>query len=105
MGEHKTAPGSKTVLLFEERGPTSRFIYARIEDNGDLVIEGQDVGAMPRECFDDGDYEFSVTVRAEDRDRVLLAMIQKVFGGNFSAVDTFREFLKEKGISYGWMTW
>jgi len=30
----------KKVQLFEVRGPTSRFIHARIEDNGNLVIEG-----------------------------------------------------------------
>lgn len=46
-----------------------------------------------------------MTVRSEDKDSVMLALIEKLFGGRFSAVDEFREFLKEKGIPCGWMTW
>jgi hypothetical protein len=105
MDNGKTELGPKKVQLFEERGPTSRFIHARIEDNGNLVVEGQDVGEAPRQWFDDDDYEFFVTVREERKDQVLLALIKKVFGGKFRAVDEFREFLKEKGIPFGWMTW
>jgi hypothetical protein len=105
MDEDKTGLRFKKVLLLEEKGPTSRFIHARVEDNGDLVVEGQDVGEAPQKWFDDEDYEFWVTVRAEDKDSVILALIEKLFGGRFSAVDKFREFLKEKGIPFGWMTW
>jgi hypothetical protein len=105
MEENKAELSSIKVLLFEERGSTSRFIHARIENNGNLVVEGQDVGAAPLEWFDDEDYEFIVTVSKEEKDRVLLALIQKVFGGKFRAVDDFREFLEEKGVPFGWMTW
>ena len=42
MDKDKTGLGSKKVQLLEERGPTSRFIHARIEGDGNLVIEGQD---------------------------------------------------------------
>ncbi len=105
MDEEKTVLRSKKVQLLEERGSTSRFIHARIEDNGTLVVEGQDVGEAPEEWFGDSDYEFIVTVQAEDKDWVLLALIEKLFGGKFRAVDEFREFLKEKGIPSGWGTW
>jgi hypothetical protein len=47
MEEHKSKLDSKKVMLLEERGATSRFIHARIEDNGNLVFEGQDVGEAP----------------------------------------------------------
>lgn len=105
MDEDKTVLRFKKVQLLEERGPTSRFIHARIEDNGNLIVEGQDVGEAPQKWFDDEDYEFWVTVKAEDKDSVILALIEKLFGGRFSAVDEFRDFLKEKGIPFGWMTW
>jgi hypothetical protein len=105
MEGNKAELYSKRVLLLEERGATSRFIHARIENNGNLVVEGQDVGEEPLKWFDDEDYEFFVTVREEDKDQVLLALIQKVFGGKFRAVDDFREFLEEKGVPFGWMTW
>ena len=105
MDEDKTGLRFKKVQLLEERGSTSRFIDVRIEDNGDLVMEGQDVGDAPKKWFGDEDYEFWVTVKAEDKDIVILALIERLFGGRFGAVDEFREFLKEKGIPFGWMTW
>ena len=105
MGEDKIGLGPKEVQLLEERGPTSRFVFARIEENGNLIVEGQDVGKAPQECFGDSDYEFWVTVAAADKDRVMLALIEKLFAGRFSAVDEFRAFLKERGIPFGWMTW
>lgn len=105
MDEDKTGLRIKKVQLLEERGPTSRFINARIEDDGNLIVEGQDLGEAPKKWFDDEDYEFWVTVKAENKDSVILALIEKLFGGRFSAVDEFREFLKEKGIPFGWMTW
>jgi len=105
MAEDKTVLRFKKVQLLEERGPTSRFVHARIEDGGNLVMEGQDVGEAPQKWFGDEDYEFWVTVKAENKDSVILALIEKLFGGRFSAVDEFRDFLKEKGIPFGWMTW
>ena len=105
MEEDKTKSGLKKIKLFEERGPTSRFISAEVDENGKLIVSGQDVGETPRKLIDDGDYEFIVTVNAKDKDRVTLALIEKVFGGRFWAVDEFRQFLEEKGIPYGWMVW
>ena len=72
MEGNKAELYSKRVLLLEERGATSRFIHARIENNGNLVVEGQDVGEEPLKWFDDEDYEFFVTVREEDKDRSFL---------------------------------
>jgi hypothetical protein len=46
-----------------------------------------------------------VSIRRQDEDRVILALIEKLFGGRFGAVDEFSEFLKEKGIPFGWMSW
>ena len=47
MEGNKAELYSKRVLLLEERGATSRFIHARIENNGNLVVEGQDVVRSP----------------------------------------------------------
>jgi hypothetical protein len=94
MKEGEIEAGSNEIRLFEERGETSRFIYAKIEDNGNLVVSGQDVGEAPKKFFDDSDYEFWVTVKGEDKDRLVLALIQRVFGGKFKAADEFREFPK-----------
>jgi hypothetical protein len=105
MEEGDTRAKAKEIRLFEEKGPTSRFIYAKIEDNGDVVVSGQDVGEAPRKFFNDGDYEFWVTVKEEHKDQLILVLIEKLWKGKFKAVEEFREFLKEKGIPSEWMTW
>ncbi len=93
------------VQLFQERGETSRFIDAEINDDGNLVVSGQDVGEAPLHWWGDSDYEFWVTVASQHKDRVLLALLEQLYGGHFSAVDEFRSFLQSKGIPFGWMTW
>jgi hypothetical protein len=93
------------VKLFEERGETSRFTTAEIKETGDVVVLCQDIGKAPEEWWGDSDYEFWVTVKEEDKNKLLLALIEKLYGGHFSAVDEFRTFLETKGIPFGWMTW
>lgn len=94
-----------TVKLFEEEGRTYRQIHAYINQSGDLVMSAQDVGAAPEEFFDDSDYEFWATVKSADKDKVLLVLIEKLYGGHFRAVDEFRQFMDEKGIDCEFDTW
>jgi hypothetical protein len=86
------------VQLYEYRGSTSTFIDAEINESWDLVISGQDVGEAPRVMWGDSDYEWWVVVKAEHKDKVLLALIEQVFGGTDRSADEFRAWLTEKGI-------
>lgn len=96
---------AKRIRLYEERGDTSRFIDAEIGEDGELLVVGQDVGKAPREWWGDGDYEFWVTVPSECKDDVLLALLERVYGGSPSAVDDFRELLGSRGINFEFTTW
>ena len=73
--------------------------------DGELVVFGQDVGKAPREFWGDGDYEFWVTVPSEYKDAVLLALIERLYSGNPSAVDEFRGFLEAQGIDFEFRSW
>lgn len=64
----------------EGAGRTSVNVDVVIRDNGDLVLEGQDLGAAPREIFGDSDYEYWLTIRSEDRNRVLEALLAETGG-------------------------
>jgi hypothetical protein len=105
MGKDEEQPKAKSVSLYQQRGETSRFIDASINKDGDLVVSGQDVGKAPREFWGDADYEFWVHVRSEHKDDVLLALMEKLYGGSASAVTDFREFLKSRGIPNEFDTW
>ncbi|NHJ12924.1 MAG: hypothetical protein EAX95_04570 [Candidatus Thorarchaeota archaeon] len=93
------------VKLYEYRGETSVFIDAEINDEGSLVLSGQDVGEAPEKHFGDSDYEYWVVVKEEQKDRVILALIEKTYGGNSKAVSEFMDLMKSKGIPYEFDTW
>ena len=89
---------SETVKLVNQSGSTSIHIDARIEESGDLVISGQDIGDAPEEFFGDLDYEYWLTVPAAEKDRLLMALIEKHYAGDASVVSRLRDLMKEKRI-------
>lgn len=89
---------ASSARLYEQRGETSVLIDAEIDDSGDLQVSGQDLGRAPEEFWGDTDYEYWVIVRRDHKDRLLLALIERVFAGHPTAVSEFAEFLKSHGI-------
>ncbi len=59
------------VELCRHSGPTSIYIDAEILMNGDLQISGHDLGAAPLELMGDSDYEYWLTIRSAQKDRLL----------------------------------
>jgi len=62
---------SKSIVLRNSRG---RFLKASIKTDGDLVIEGQDIGAEVEAFFGYSEYEWAWTISAKDCDRLLAAL-------------------------------
>ena len=91
---------TEVVKLVSQRGSTSIYIDVSIEDDGDLRFSGQDIGDAPEEIFGDSDYEYWLTVPAAEKDRVLLALIEKVYRDNATVVSEFRDFLESKNIPF-----
>ncbi len=93
------------VKLYEADGATRVHIDASVTDDGDLQVAGHDIGEAPKKWWGHDDYEYIVTIRKKDKDRLLLALIEATFGDDASAVSRFRDFAREKDIPYGWFTW
>jgi hypothetical protein len=93
------------VKLYEYRGKTWVFINAEINEKGSLVLSGQDVGEVPEKHFGDSDYEYWVVVLEQHKDRVILVLMEKAFGGNSKAVSEFMDLMKSKGIPYEFDSW
>lgn len=91
--------------LYESRGETSIFIDVEIDNNGEVLFSGQDVGKAPKEFWGDSDYEYWFIVHHDQKDLLLLSLIEKMFGGNPDAFSNFREFLIERGIDYEYGSW
>ena len=104
MSTGSTPPPGRVILL-EQRGETSRFTHAEIDENGRLLMLTQDIGRAVEEHWGDSDYEFWVTLPAAAKDRLLLALLAQQYTGRFSAVDEFRAFLDAAGIEYKFENW
>ena len=92
------------IQLVRQNGPTSIYIDVRIGEDGELLFSGQDIGEAPSDMFGDIDYEYFLSVPAAEKDRVLLALLEKFYAGNASVVSEFKELLESKGISFGFHT-
>jgi hypothetical protein len=99
---------TEKVILRNERTTTdSRYLSVSFNPDGDLVIEGQDIGDEVRRCFDCSEYEWIWTIRASSVVALkhalgnpdgLLHCLQQKFSGNNAA--NIGSFLAEHDIVY-----
>lgn len=90
----------RRVQLVEKGGKTSIHVRAEIDDRGNLLISGQDVGEAAREFWGDDDYEYWLLVESAEKDHLLLKLIQHVYGGKPRAFEEFLAWVKANGIPY-----
>ena len=90
---------NEPIELVNQGGSTSIHIDVCLKENGDLLFSGQDIGEAPEKIFGDLDYEYWLTIPAAEKDRVLLALIEKHYAGDASVISTLREFMESKQIS------
>ncbi len=95
---------SKSIVLRNSRG---RFLKASINTEGDLVIEGQDLGAEVEKFFGYSEYEWAWTISAKDCDRLLAALggepdLLSALGERFSGENAadLQSFLQSEGIKF-----
>lgn len=63
-----------------------------------MLLSGQDIGEAPQQIFGKDDYEYWLRVPAAAKDRLLLALIDEIYGGNASVVSELKEFLEAQDI-------
>jgi hypothetical protein len=94
-------PIKKVTMMEFKAERDSRHLDAKIDDEGNLVLEGYDIGDSVEEFWGDFDYEYWLTVSQEYKDTVLLLLIQEKFE-NSSA---FKTWLEEKDIPHKFDSW
>ena len=92
----------KEITLIESKTDRcSSSLVARIDDEGNLVLEGYDTGELVREWWGDSDYEYWLKVADDDKDTVLLWLIKERFKDD----SEFKEWLNSKGIPNQFQSW
>jgi hypothetical protein len=88
----------RKVTLREKRTEKDvSILEAYINDDGDLVLEGYDVGEAPKQFWGDSDYEYVRMIKSEHKRKILNGLI----GEQFSAESDFKAWLDSKGIPSG----
>jgi hypothetical protein len=85
---------NKITLIKSDSERVSVRLTARIGAGGDLILEGFDYGEFVEEVFGDDDYEYSLTVKADYKDTILLNLIKEKFAND----SEFKLWLDEKQI-------
>jgi hypothetical protein len=85
---------NKITLIESKSEGLSVHLAARIAENGDLILEGYDIGQFVEDRFGKSDYEFSLKIQAEYKDTILL----KLIGEKFANDAEFKAWLDEKQI-------
>ncbi len=96
------------VVLREERDKDDiRHLSARLLDNGDLLFEGQDLGASVEKFFGYREYEWDWTIKAEHLPAFAKALgttgeILPALGEKFSGPNArdLKPFMEEHGIPF-----
>lgn len=92
----------KEINLIESKSERiSVHLSAKIDESGDLILEGYDSGSFVKERFDDYDYEYSLKVKSEYKDTILLLLVKERFAND----SEFRQWLAEKGIPSEFWSW
>ena len=109
------------MIIYQSKGEGIRILVtARINPNGDLVVDGVDHGPIVKRLQGDSDYEYALTIKAKDKSRLitylqqhgtqikndedLLLWLQQNYGHNrgFSAL---MNFCKEINIPFDSFFW
>ncbi|MFC1715719.1 hypothetical protein ACFL6S_18775 [Candidatus Poribacteria bacterium] len=85
----------KKITMWERRTKTDvNILEAMINDNGDLALEGYDLGEAPKKFWGDSDYEYGRVVKKKYKDKILRLLIKERFGTD----SDLKKWLDEKGI-------
>lgn len=102
MSEENNTEKLDSITIWDIYRDKNHYILtAEIKENGDLFLEGQDLGPDVLEWFGDSDYEYFYTIKQEWKDTVLLHLLAE----KFTLSDTPQMWLKRKNIPYDFSNW
>lgn len=94
-------PTNKVRLRENKTKEITNWLDALIDEKGNLVLEGYDLGEAAEMFWGDSDYEFWLTVEKEFKDSILLLLIKE----KFTSDTKFKKWLEEKGIPSRFDSW
>ncbi|MBP9718241.1 hypothetical protein KBD59_03015 [Candidatus Gracilibacteria bacterium] len=86
-------------ILHRKNGSDVERIWIEINPDGSLVLHGQDLGPRVEEQWGRDEYEYSLTIPASEKDRVLLELLKEKYADTRCS-QQLRDWLTEKKIPH-----
>lgn len=110
-GEAEAVEGPERIVRLREerRGDDSRNLWAYVDEEGSLHIDGQDLGPGTAPVSPDGEYEWFTTVRREDVADLVAALggraeedVLDLLAERFSGEDSYEleRVVRESGVPF-----
>jgi hypothetical protein len=91
---------SHVIEIARQEGTAFRRVDLRLEDDGAIVLEGQDMGPTVEEVWGDTDYEFWVRVALPSLPKLAFELLREKFAGRLDAVEAFRDWCRAHGVEH-----
>lgn len=114
MSPVASAERRKVSLRNERDGPDSRFLDAWLDDEGNLRLDGQDLGPATAMVSSDGEYEYFKTIAAADLPALLATLGAEPGADVLEELEAhwtgpgsyeFERLLRDSGIPVQLFTW
>jgi hypothetical protein len=91
--------------IARQEGTEFRSIYLRVEDDGGIKMDGQDIGPNVKRFWGDDDYEFWVRVPPAAVSKLAFELLREKFSGQMGAVDAFSDWCDAHGVEHKFDDW
>jgi hypothetical protein len=96
------SPLLEAEMYREEGGRAPGHVRASIGVDGCLEVEVKDVVRTSGAIWSDTGQKSWLKLSAVDKDRLLLALLKKAYGGRSQGADELRDFIINNGIQHVW---
>ncbi|MBL8513096.1 MAG: hypothetical protein JNJ55_03820 [Betaproteobacteria bacterium] len=92
-----------TRLTYDFFGESSVYIAPRLTAAGDLIIDCKDTRAALSKRPSKPKFEYQLTVKKDYKDQLLIALLDKNYGGGRTPIAELIDLLKRtNGVSFEW---
>jgi hypothetical protein len=88
------------VEIARQEGTAFRRVDLRLKDDGEIVLEGQDMGPAVEAVWGDTDYEYWVRVARRSLPKLAFELLREKFVGRLDAVTAFRDWCRAHGVEH-----
>jgi hypothetical protein len=96
---------SHEIEIARQEGTEYRSVCLRLDDDGTIKMDAQDMGPRVIQWWGDDDYEFWVRVPSASLPKLVFELLREKFSGQLGAVDAFRDWCRAHGVQHEFGSW